>query len=45
VSNTRSYYNLGSAPVSTPIPLVGTPSGQYSTNYAIGLDLTLRWLR
>jgi long-chain fatty acid transport protein len=40
-----SYYNLGGAPVSSTIPLVGTLSGQYSTNYAIGLDLTLRWIR
>jgi long-chain fatty acid transport protein len=40
-----TYYNLGNAPVSTTIPLVGTLSGQYSTNYAIGLDLTLRWIR
>ena len=40
-----TYYNLGSAPVSTTIPLLGTLSGQYSTNYAIGLDLSLRWIR
>jgi long-chain fatty acid transport protein len=40
-----SYYNLGGAPVSTTIPLVGTLSGEYSTNYAIGLDVTLRWIR
>jgi long-chain fatty acid transport protein len=40
-----TYYNLGSAPVSTTIPLVGTLSGEYSSNYAIGLDLTLRWIR
>ena len=40
-----TYYNLGNAPVSTAIPLLGTLSGQYSTNYAIGLDLTLRWIR
>jgi long-chain fatty acid transport protein len=40
-----TYYNLGNAPVSTTIPLLGTLSGQYSTNYAIGLDLTLRWIR
>jgi hypothetical protein len=31
--------------VSTNIPLVGTLSGQFSTNYAIGVDLTLRWIR
>jgi long-chain fatty acid transport protein len=40
-----TYYNLGNAPVSTVIPLLGTLSGQYSTNYALGLDLTLRWIR
>jgi long-chain fatty acid transport protein len=40
-----TYYDLGSAPVSTNIPLVGTLSGEFSTNYAIGLDLTLRWIR
>jgi long-chain fatty acid transport protein len=39
-----TYYNLGGAPVSTTIPLLGTVSGEYSTNYAIGLDLTLRWI-
>ena len=40
-----TYYNLGSAPVSTTIPLLGTLSGEYSSNYAIELDLTLRWIR
>jgi long-chain fatty acid transport protein len=40
-----TYYNLGNAPVSAAIPLLGTLSGEYSTNYAIGLDLTLRWIR
>jgi long-chain fatty acid transport protein len=40
-----TYYDLGSAPVSTNIPLIGTLSGQFSTNYAIGVDLTLRWIR
>jgi long-chain fatty acid transport protein len=40
-----TYYNLGGAPVSTTIPLVGTLSGEYSTNYAIGLDLSMRWIR
>ncbi len=33
------------APVSTTIPLVGTLSGDLSANYAIGVDLTLRWTR
>jgi long-chain fatty acid transport protein len=40
-----TYYDLGSAPVSTNIPLVGTLSGEFTSNYAIGLDLTLRWIR
>jgi hypothetical protein len=40
-----TFYDLGSAPVSTSIPLVGTLSGQFTTNYAIGADLTLRWIR
>jgi long-chain fatty acid transport protein len=40
-----TYYDLGPAPVSTRIPLVGTLSGEFSSNYAIGLDLTLRWIR
>jgi long-chain fatty acid transport protein len=40
-----TYYDLGDAPVSTNIPLLGTLSGHYTTNYAIGLDLTLRWIR
>jgi long-chain fatty acid transport protein len=39
-----TYYDLGSAPVSTTIPLLGILSGEYSSNYAIGLGLTLRWL-
>jgi long-chain fatty acid transport protein len=40
-----TYYDLGSAPVSTTIPLLGTLSGEFSSNYALGLDLTLRWIR
>jgi len=40
-----TYYDLGSAPVSAGIPLVGTLSGQFTSNYAIGLDVTLRWIR
>lgn len=39
-----TYYDLGSAPVSTTIPLLGTVSGEYSSNYAIGVDLSLRWI-
>jgi long-subunit fatty acid transport protein len=40
-----TYYDLGSAPVSTHIPVLGPLSGEFSRNYAIGLDLTLRWIR
>ena len=40
-----TYYDLGSAPGSTTIPLVGTLSGDFSSDYAIELDLTLRWIR
>jgi hypothetical protein len=40
-----TYYNLGSARVSITVPLEGTLSGQYSSTYAIGLELTLRWIR
>ena len=38
-----TYYDLGSAPVNTTVPLLGPLSGKYSSNYAIGLDMTLRW--
>jgi long-chain fatty acid transport protein len=40
-----TYYDLGSAPVNANIPLVGTLSGDFTANYAIGLDLTVRWIR
>jgi len=40
-----TYYDLGSGPTTANIPLVGTLSGQFSRNYAIGVDLTLRWIR
>lgn len=40
-----TYYNLGSAPVISTIPLVGTLSGEFSSNYAVELDLTLRWIQ
>jgi long-chain fatty acid transport protein len=40
-----TYYDLGSAPVNANIPLLGTLSGHYTSNYAIGLDVTLRWIR
>jgi long-chain fatty acid transport protein len=40
-----TYYDLGSAPVNASIPLLGTLSGNFTSNYAIGLDLTLRWIR
>jgi long-chain fatty acid transport protein len=40
-----TYYSLGTAPTSTTIPLVGTLSGEFSSNYAVELDLTLRWIQ
>lgn len=40
-----TYYDLGKAPITTAVPLLATVSGEYSSNYAIGLDLTLRWTR
>ncbi len=40
-----TYYDLGEGQVEADIPLVGTLSGEYSSNYALGLDFTLRWLR
>jgi len=40
-----TYYDLGDGQVEDQVPLVGKLSGEYSTNYAIGLDFTLRWLR
>ena len=40
-----TYYDLGSAPVNSTIPLVGPLSGEFSSNYAIQLDVTLRWIQ
>lgn len=40
-----TYYDLGDGTVENDIPLVGTLTGEYSTNYAVGFDFTLRWLR
>jgi long-chain fatty acid transport protein len=40
-----NYYDLGDAPVTVDIPLVGTVRGQYSEHYSIGLDFTFRWIR
>jgi long-chain fatty acid transport protein len=40
-----TYYDLGSAPVNANIPLLGTLSTHFTSNYAIGLDVTLRWIR
>jgi long-chain fatty acid transport protein len=40
-----TYYDLGGAPVAASIPLLGTLSGNYTSNYAIGLDMTLRWIQ
>jgi long-chain fatty acid transport protein len=38
-----TYYDLGEAPVQNDLPLLGTLSGEYSDNYAIGFDINLRW--
>jgi long-chain fatty acid transport protein len=40
-----SYYDLGSAPVSVGIGGIGSLSAAYSTNYAVGLNVSLRWQR
>lgn len=41
-----TYYNLGDAPSNVTVPGVGTVlSARYSSNYAIGLRLSLRWAR
>jgi long-chain fatty acid transport protein len=40
-----NYYDMGDAPVQVDIPMLGTMSGQYSENYAIGVDFTFRWIR
>lgn len=38
-----TYYNLGNAPVSSSVPGIGTLSASYSKNYALGLNVSLRW--
>lgn len=40
-----NYYDLGDAPATVSIPLLGQISGAYTTHEAIGLDFTFRWLR
>lgn len=40
-----TYYDLGDAPVSLGVPLVGSLSASYSTNYAIALKISYRWVR
>lgn len=40
-----TYYDLGDGRVDQDIPLVGTLSSEYSSNYALGLDFSIRWLR
>lgn len=40
-----TYYDLGEAPVSAGIPGIGSLSAAYSTNYAIGLNVSFRWER
>ena len=44
VSGYVSYFDLGKAPVSAGVPGVGSLSAQYSTNYAIGLKISFRWV-
>jgi hypothetical protein len=39
-----SYYDLGNAPVSVGIAGIGSLSAAYSTNYAVGLNISLRWV-
>ena len=39
-----TYYDLGDGPVENDVPLLGTLSAEYSDNYAIGLDISLRWI-
>jgi long-chain fatty acid transport protein len=38
-----NYYNLGPAPTSKNVPLLGKVAGEYTSNDTIGLDFTLRW--
>jgi hypothetical protein len=40
-----TYYNLGEAPGSAGVPGIGSLSAAYSTNYAIGLNVSFRWER
>jgi long-subunit fatty acid transport protein len=40
-----SYYDLGDAPVSVSVAGIGSLSAAYSTNYAIGLNISFRWER
>lgn len=44
-----NYYDLGDAQIDTNVDIpglgMGTLTGQYSDHYAIGLDVTLRWIR
>ncbi len=37
------YYNLGPAPVTASIPGIGSLYAEYSSNYAIGIQLSFRW--
>lgn len=43
LSANLTYYDLGDAPVENDVPLLGTLSGEYSENYALGLDISLSW--
>jgi hypothetical protein len=40
-----SYYDLGTAPVSVSVADIGSLSAAYSTNHAIGPNISFRWER
>ena len=40
-----SYFDLGDAPIGVDVPALGSLSASYSSNNAVGLNLSLRWLR
>lgn len=40
-----THYNLGEAPFDATISGIGSLSAQYSTDYAIGVKISFRWVR
>lgn len=40
-----SYYRLGDGPTETNVPILGKLAGEFSEREAIGIDVTVRWLR